>query len=325
MSRIDDILNNSILQEEPDVPDERTPEERFQFCFLCEIMLGEPKMKQYSRSISHILNLHDIIVDYEIIPWDRHTSISYDDVCGYHPYPEQHTKKVDYIYIPGFSVFFNLSEEKTLDAVWDFVWSISCFNNGLLLHNHSVWKNNWKEDAKAEFNSMYGEDILNTNDIAKLLNVFWPRMFFYEEDLKNLIFRTKHRYELMEFRGFHRVRLNSQWYNTKEELIISGRDAMEIQEKWWFVKTATMAFIKTPIWSVLLEDFEKFLRYLTNEVDGSAKRYKLSNDKNTQRFIDEELNIEEISSGNSLFDISLIKFTEKITIDDDGNVIRLQG
>ena len=313
MSRIDDILSNAALREEPDVIDEREPKDQFHYVFMCEMMIDENDMHQYSRALCHIMNQHMIIEDYEIVKRPPYTA-RYDNIT-------YTTEEIGYI--PGFSIFFNLNEdEKTMDNVWNLVWSISCYNNGLLLHNHSVWKNNWKEDAEKEFNSMYGEDILNTSDISKLLNVFWPRMMFYTKDLEDLIFQTKNRREIMEFRGFHRVRLDGQWYNTKKELTISGRDALEIQEKWWFVKKVTIEYMKHPLWPVLIENFEKLLYYLTHQGDGSYKRCKLESEKKMQRFIDTELELEELEGDESL-PIGIIRFTDKITIDDDGNIIRL--
>jgi hypothetical protein len=204
------------------------------------------------------------------------------------------------------------------------VWSISCYNNGLLLHNHSIFQNNWNEDQK-EFNSMYGEDILNTSDIAQLLNIFWPRMMFYTRDLEDLIFQTKNRREIMEFRGFHRVRLNNRMYNTKEELIISGRDALEIQEKWWLGRSIINRYIfeanRTLVTETYANEVQKLLEYLAKNVDHSDKRCKLGNSHKMDEFV-KGMTIEDIEGYDSII-IGTVKFLEKITIDDDGNIIRL--
>ena len=324
MSRIDDILSNAALREEPDVLDEREPENRFQFCFMCSDMrIGNREMKQYSRGVSHIMNQHQVVTDFEIIPMEKREALSYNDLTG--GAYNQNIRETEYIYIPGFSIFFNLNEdEKTMDNVWNLVWSISCYNNGLLLHNHSIFQNNWNEDQK-EFNSMYGEDILNTSDIAQLLNIFWPRMMFYTRDLEDLIFQTKNRYEIMEFRGFHRVRLNNRKYNTKEELIISGRDALEIQEKWWLGRSIINRYIfeanRTLVTETYADEVQKLLEYLVKNVDHSDKRCKLGNSHKMDEFV-KGMTLEDIKGYDSII-IGTVRFLEKITIDDDGNIIRL--
>lgn len=311
MSRIDDILSNAALQEQPDVLDEREPKDRFHYVFMCEMMIDEDDMHQYSRALCHIMNQHTIVNDYEIV--ERYTA-RYDNIT-------YKTEEIGYIF--GFSLFFNLNEnDLNMYNLWELIWSISCYNNGLLLHNHSIWMNNWN-DTQQEFNS--GEDILNTTDMINLFKVFIPNFFAYTESLEGLIFKTKYRYEIMEFRGFHRVRLNNRKYNTKEELIISGRDALEIQEKWWLGRSIINRYIfeanRTLVTETYANEVQKLLEYLVKNVDHSDKRCKLGNSHKMDEFV-KGMTLEDIEGYDSII-IGTVRFLEKITIDDDGNIIRL--
>lgn len=313
MSKIDDILSNAALQEELDIQEERTPSEMFQFCMLCERWLDKRDVHQISRGLSHMLNQHTIVTDYKIVFWLANGLVSTSTI------PENNPESF------GFSLFFNLDDNKSMDTVWNLVWSVSCYNNGMILHSNTKWKNNWKEDTEVDFNCLYGEDILTTGPIANLLNVFWPRMMFYTEDLKELIFQTKNRLEIMEFRGFHRVRLNNRKYNTKEELIISGRDALEIQEKWWLGRSIINRYIfeanQTLVTETYADEVQRLLEYLVKNVDHSDKRCKLGNSHKMDEFV-KGMTIEDIEGYDSII-IGTIRFLENITIDDDGNIIRL--